>query len=131
MARRTLLALAITLAGTASYTLPATAATLPPVKHVFVIVEENENLATTFGSGSPAPYLSGTLRSKGAFLSHYYGVGHNSLDNYIAMVSGQAPNSSTSADCGTFGDFTGSSGLDASGQETGRGLRLPGRTCRR
>jgi hypothetical protein len=125
MARRTLLALAITLAGSASFALPATAATLPPVKHVFVIVEENENLATTFGPGSPAPYLSGTLRSQGAFLSHYYGVGHSSLDNYIAMVSGQAPNSSTSADCGTFGDFTGSSGLDSSGQETGEGCVYP------
>ena len=40
-------------------TAPASASTgSPPIKHVFVIVLENENADTTFGPGSPAPYLS-------------------------------------------------------------------------
>jgi hypothetical protein len=101
------------------------ASSLPPIKHVFVIVEENESAATTFGAGSPAPYLSQTLSSEGAYLSQYYGVGHSSLDNYVAMVSGQAPNSDTSADCGTFADFPAGDGLDASGQQTGEGCVYP------
>ncbi len=99
-------------------------AALPPIKHVFVLIDENESASTTFGAGSPAPYLSQTLVSEGAFLPNYYGVGHNSLDNYIAMVSGQAPNPTTSADCGTFSDFT-SPSLDMNGQETGEGCVYP------
>ncbi|MBV9466140.1 MAG: hypothetical protein JO206_09055, partial [Solirubrobacterales bacterium] len=77
----------------------AQAAGLPPIRHVFVIVLENESAATTFGAGSPAPYLSGTLRAEGAYLPHYYGIGHQSNDNYVAMISGQAPNAQNQADC--------------------------------
>src|ERR1700722_12036110 len=100
-------------------------AALPPIKHVFVIVLENESEATSFGPSSPAPYLAQTLVSEGAFIPNYYGVGHASLDNYIAMVSGQAPNTSTSADCGTDPDLAGSTGLDVNGQETGEGCVYP------
>jgi hypothetical protein len=103
----------------------ANAYTLPPIKHVFVLIDENESDATTFGAGSPAPYLAKTLTAEGAYVPNYYGVGHNSLDNYIAMVSGQAPNTSTSADCPTFAGFTGGDGLNASGQETGEGCVYP------
>ena len=102
---------------------PASAAP-PPIKHVFIIVEENESEATTFGPGSPAPYLSKTLVGQGAYLSNYYGIGHHSLDNYIGMVSGQAPNPSTSADCGTFADFT-SPSMNGAGQENGSGCVYP------
>ncbi len=55
-----------------------------------------------FGAGSPAPYLATTLPSEGAFIPNYYGIGHESLDNYIAMISGQAPNAETQSDCKTF-----------------------------
>lgn len=99
-------------------------AKLPPIKHVFVLIDENESEATSFGPGSPAPYLAKTLVSQGAFLRNYYGVGHNSLDNYIAMVSGQAPNPMTSGDCPLFSNFT-TSTLDASGQDTGEGCVYP------
>jgi hypothetical protein len=75
-------------------------ASLPPIKHVFIIVLENESEATTFGPGSPAPYLAQTLVGQGAFLPNYYGIGHSSLDNYIAMIGGQPPNPNTQADCG-------------------------------
>ena len=71
---------------------PASAAALPPIHHVFVIVLENENGSTTFGTPPPAPYLATTMVAEGAYLPNYYGVGHASLDNYIAMISGQAPN---------------------------------------
>ncbi|MDX6659356.1 MAG: hypothetical protein QOJ55_178, partial [Solirubrobacteraceae bacterium] len=46
---------------------------------------ENQDYATTFGPGSKAPYLSKTLVAQGQLLTHYYGIGHASLDNYIAM----------------------------------------------
>ena len=59
-----------------------------------------------FGKHSQAPYLAQRLRSRGAFLPNYYEIGHMSLDNYIAMVSGQAPNTQTQADCQFYGDFT-------------------------
>src|SRR5215469_8485624 len=61
---------------------------------------ENSGLYTSFSVGqATAPYLARTLPSKGAFVPNYYGTGHSSLDNYIAMTSGQAPNSDTQGDC--------------------------------
>jgi phosphatidylinositol-3-phosphatase len=84
------------------------AAALPPIRHVWLLVLENESASTTFGPSAPAPYLAKTLRSMGLFLPDYYGVGHNSLDNYIAMISGQPPNPETQADCvANYSNFNG------------------------
>jgi hypothetical protein len=75
-----------------------------------VIELENEGYAATFGPGSVATYLNGTLRKQGELLQKYYAIGHVSLDNYIAQVSGQSPNQDTSVDCalngGAFADVT-------------------------
>jgi hypothetical protein len=76
--------------------------TLPPVRHVFIIVLENESESVSFGSSTADPYLASTLKSQGAFVPNYYGIGHSSLDNYIAMIGGQPPNPTTQADCGTW-----------------------------
>src|SRR6187200_1733751 len=96
----------------------------PPVGHVFVIVLENENADTTFGANSPAPYLSQTLPTRGAFLPDFYAVTHESLGNYIAMVSGQGSNIETQADCQIYSDFSGGViGLD--GQALGQGCVYP------
>jgi hypothetical protein len=104
---------------------PAGAAAAPPIRHVYVIVLENENAATTFGPNSPAPYLAKTLPSQGAYVPDYFGIGHQSNDNYIAMISGQAPNAQTQADCQNFTDFTpGTVGAD--GQAQGTGCVYPG-----
>ncbi len=80
-------------------------AALPPgkINHIIVIEFENEGYETTFGPGSVATYLNGTLRSQGELLQNYYAIGHNSLDNYIAQVSGQAPTEDTQADCADNG----------------------------
>jgi hypothetical protein len=78
---------------------PAISQSLPPIKHVWVIVLENESPTASFGSGSPAPYLAQTLTSEGAYLPNYFGIGHESLANYIAMISGQPPNPSTQSGC--------------------------------
>ena len=74
-------------------------AALPPgkINHIIVIEFENEGYQTTFGPGSPATYLNTTLRQQGELLQNYYAVGHDSLDNYIAQVSGQAPTEDTHA----------------------------------
>jgi hypothetical protein len=83
----------------------ASRAALPAgsIKHILVIDLENEGYSATFGPGSPATYLNGTLRKKGVLLSKYYGTGHFSLDNYIAQVSGQSPTGDTQADCSANG----------------------------
>jgi phosphatidylinositol-3-phosphatase len=91
---------------------------------VFVLVDENQSASTVFAAGSAAPYLSQTLVAQGAFLPNFYAIGHDSLDNYIAMVSGQAPNPLTSADCSDFVNFPADS-LDAAGQVNGTGCVYP------
>ncbi|HVU47514.1 MAG TPA: alkaline phosphatase family protein [Terracidiphilus sp.] len=97
---------------------------MPSIRHVFVITLENKNFSATFGPDSDAPYLAKTLRAKGALLTQYYGTGHNSLDNYIAMVSGQATTPQTSADCNTYADFR-QTGTTADGQAVGQGCVYP------
>lgn len=100
--------------------------TLPPIRHVFLIVLENKSFEAAFGPGSPAPYLAETLPARGALLTQYYATGHWSLDNYIAMVSGQAPNPATQRDCPQPIEFLPSSpGLDAHGQLLGFGCVYP------
>ena len=97
-----------------------------PVRHVFVIVLENEPYQVSFGAHSPAPYLAHELPRQGALLPHYYGIGHYSLDNYIAMISGQAPNPATQMDCAFYNEFRRSvPGLDAHGQALGAGCIYP------
>jgi hypothetical protein len=94
------------------------------IKHVFVVVLENEGFDTTFGPGSPAPYLSQTLTKAGVLLTQYYGTGHASLDNYIAMISGQAATPETRNDCQTYADFV-MTGLTPDGQAMGHGCVYP------
>ena len=121
--RRIALALAVVTSLLFSAATSATAAALPPIKHVWIVVLENENYDTTFGPNSKAPYLAKTLPSQGQLLTHYYGIGHFSLDNYIAMVSGQPPNSNTQADCMFYNDFAGTVGPD--GIAVGQGCVYP------
>jgi len=94
------------------------------VRHVFVIVLENEGYATTFGPGTAAPYLADTLAPSGALLRQYYATGHNSLDNYLAMISGIAPDMATQADCRVYEEFR-ETGVAPDGQPVGRGCIYP------
>lgn len=52
-------------------------AAVAPVRHVFIIVLENEPFQVTFGPKSLAPYLAHKLPKQGALLTQYYGIGHN------------------------------------------------------
>lgn len=105
---------------------PPPAPSLPPVRHVFVLLLENQSFAVSFAEHSPAPYLARTLAAQGALLTQYYAIGHDSLGNYIALISGQAPNAATQLDCKVFTDFVpGAAGLDAHGQLPGEGCVYP------
>jgi len=100
------------------------AAPLPKIGHVFIIVLENESFAETFGPQSPAKYLN-SLSNQGALLENYYGIGHYSLDNYLAMISGQAPNPATQGDCQSYVEFA-ATGVTKDGQAIGSGCVYPG-----
>jgi phosphatidylinositol-3-phosphatase len=103
---------------------PARAYRPPPIKHVFIIVLENRGFETTFGENTQIPYLADSMTSAGALLRQYYGTGHVSLDNYITMISGLAPNPATQADCGRYVEFV-ETGIAAGGQPVGLGCVYP------
>jgi phosphatidylinositol-3-phosphatase len=104
------------------------AGTIPPIRHVFVIVLENEGVATTFGQNTPSPYLSLALPKQGAILLRYFGTGHWSNDNYLSMISGQAPNPETQNDCPVYTDFQ-SDRVGEYGQLLGSGCVFPPRVA--
>ncbi len=89
----------------AAATATSRAHTLPPIKHVWLIILENKSYDAAFTGLNDNTYLWKTLPRQGALLTNYYGTGHYSLDNYLAMVSGQAPQPDTQADCPTYSDF--------------------------
>jgi phosphatidylinositol-3-phosphatase len=102
------------------------ASSLPAIRHVFVIMLENDGYAATFGSPTKDPYLATTLPSKGALLKKYYGTGHYSNDNYAGFISGQPPNSANQLDCiaSGFANFPSGSG-QKSGIQQGAGCVYP------
>ncbi len=117
--------LAVALLAAMAATMPARAAALPPIRHVFVIVLENTGYDTTFGPGSAAPYLARTLTAQGQLLRQYHAIGHASLDNYVAMVSGQGPNPQTQADCPLLTEFLPGAVSPLDGQAIGQGCIYP------
>ena len=105
MSARSLAAALLALVACLALSASALAAAPPHINHLFVIVLENENAEESFGANPPAPYLGADLPKAGAFMPNYYGIGHASLDNYIAMISGQPPNLVTQADCTIFSEM--------------------------
>src|ERR1700742_1935320 len=69
------------------------------VKHVWLIILENKSFDATFTGLNQNSYLWKTLPSQGVLLKNYFGTGHSSQDNYLSMVSGQAPEEDTQSDC--------------------------------
>ena len=109
-------------------------AALPPgsINNVLVIDLENESFSSTFGPGSPATYLNHTLVPEGELLDNYYAIGHVSLDNYVAQISGQAPTPLTDSDC-NLGEYvnvspgTNDPNTTYPGQVDGNGCVFPAR----
>ena len=83
------------------------------IKHVWLIILENKSYDATFTGLNNNTYLWQTLPSQGVLLKNYYGTGHFSLDNYISLVSGQATQPDTQADCPSYKYFSGA--VDMSG----------------
>jgi len=69
------------------------------IQHVFLIILENKSYDETFTGLNNNSYLWQTLPSEGVLLKNYYGTGHSSQDNYIALVSGQGPEEDVQNDC--------------------------------
>ncbi len=84
------------------------------IKHVWLIILENKSFDATFTGLNNNTYLWKTLPAQGVLLKNYYGTGHFSLDNYISMVSGQATQPDTQADCPYYTTFSGSVDLSGS-----------------
>jgi hypothetical protein len=101
--------------------------TLPPVKHVFLIVLGENSYEEAFGASSPAPYLSKTLAEKGELLSNYYAVTKGDLANQIALLSGQGPTAETALNCPTYADVLPGT-VSAAGQVEGNGCVYPAAT---
>ena len=76
------------------------------VKHVWLIILENKSYDENFTGLNQNSYLWQTLPQQGALLTHYYGTGHFSMDNYISLVSGQSPSYATQDDCATSANMT-------------------------
>jgi phosphatidylinositol-3-phosphatase len=98
---------------------------VPRIRHVFVINIENKGYDETFGAGSASPYLAGKLRRMGVLLNSYYGTAHNSLPNYLAQISGQAPTLAEQLDCQVFAPFTPTGPDQEPGQKVGAGCVYP------
>ncbi len=69
------------------------------IKHVWLIILENKSYDATFTGLNQNSYLWKTLPQQGVLLKNYYGTGHSSMDNYLSLVSGQAPEEDTQEDC--------------------------------
>jgi hypothetical protein len=69
------------------------------IKHVWLIILENKSFDATFTGLNKNSYLWKTLPAQGVLLKNYYGTGHSSMDNYLSMVAGQAPEEDTQEDC--------------------------------
>jgi len=98
---------------------------LRAVRHVWVIELENQGYAQSFGTPSADPYLARTLPRMGALLENYYAIGHSSADNYIAEISGQAPNIATQSDCPVWMPFPGAAVAGPYHQVLGEGCVYP------
>jgi hypothetical protein len=98
---------------------------VPAIHHVFVIVLENEGYDATFADVAADPYLATALPASGALLTHYYAIGHLSNDNYIGLISGQAPNPMNQADCPVFSNFPASATVGTDGQISDSGCVFP------
>jgi hypothetical protein len=79
-------------------------------------MEENKGYAATLGSCVSVPYLCG-LASSYASATPWYGVGHPSVPNYLAIDSGSTQGITT--DCTSCGPFT---ATDLGGQLTAAGI---------
>jgi hypothetical protein len=121
-------------AGASTHTARVTASTgLKPgaIKHVWLIILENKSYDATFTGLNQNTYLWKTLPGQGTLLTNYYGTGHFSMDNYLSMVAGQAPQSDTQSDCNVKNfDFGTNADIVRDGKDRGQVSSQPTRVNR-
>jgi hypothetical protein len=85
---------------------PAPAPKKQPTKvgHVFVVDIAGSDRDATWGDGSQATYLNGTLRPQGTLLGGYHALPGGDLATLIALTSGQKPTPQIEQGCPTYGD---------------------------
>ena len=66
---------------------PPVGGTVPPVGHVFIVVDENADYANVIGSAA-MPYLNG-LATRYGVATEYYANTHPSIGNYFMMTVGK------------------------------------------
>lgn len=97
------------------------------IKHVWLIILENKSYDATFTGLNQNSYLWKTLPGQGVELTNYYGTGHFSMDNYISLVSGQAPQQDTQSDCSVANTNIGSNAsIVTTGANAGQVMSLAG-----
>lgn len=86
-----LLSLPVVIALAGAFAVPSGAAIsgegVPAFGHVFLIIGENTDYSHV--TSTNAPYLTGTIRPRSAWLTNYYAATHWSEANYVALVTGQ------------------------------------------
>jgi phosphatidylinositol-3-phosphatase len=95
------------------------------VGHVFEIVLAGRGFDATFGPGSPAAYLNGSLRPKGVLLSDYRSLGRADLPDHLALIGGQPPNADTRGGCATYTEIPQTAKPTAAGEVRATGCVFP------
>jgi hypothetical protein len=106
---------------------PLNANGTPQLRHVFVIILENQAEDNTFGVKMPVPYLQKTVAAQGAFVPNYWGTSHYSLGNYVSLVSGESVTTSNQDDCPSYTQIA-PTAIAAYGQVAGAGCVYPAST---
>jgi phosphatidylinositol-3-phosphatase len=113
-------------ANTTTSTSPATTPTPKhKVGHVFMIALSTTSFEAAFGQQSVAHYLNDKLRPRGTFLGGYETLARAELPDYLALISGQAPNADTLNSCFTYAEFPDKVKPSADGQVPGAGCVYP------
>ena len=95
------------------------------IRHVFLIALAGHGFDATFGGGSSATYLNGTLRPKGTLLTGYRSLGRAGLPDALAMIGGQPPNTDTRADCPVYREIPPTAAPSRTGEVTADGCVFP------
>lgn len=66
---------------------PTPTPSLPPINHIFIVMEENHSYSEIIGSGA-MPYLQ-SLADRYGLATNYYGNTHPSIGNYFMLTTGQ------------------------------------------
>ena len=97
----------------------------PPITHVWVIDLSQGSFAKALEAPTEYPYLTKTLVPQGTLLGHYALVANGELANDVALLSGQAPNPATEADCPTYSPLAPGTIEATSGLAAGSGCVYP------